>query len=159
MYLDNFKWAPAKQDDPFRYVLCTTISRLDCQHLSKASREISSFLSQKIRGSLRENEKQDDDYSIPYDNCFDYVSSLHYLAEIISLSSISSSCITSPITSTIPCICVSYLLLFLFFIPNLEVIYVGVAITSGWLNVTIWLLFVFVVSLDYFWVKNLHIYF
>lgn len=111
MYLDNFKWAPAKQNDPFRYVLCTTISRLHCQHLSKASREISSFLSQKIRGSLRENEKQDDDYSIPYDNCFDYVSSLHYLAEIISLSSISSTCITSPITSTIPCICASYLLL------------------------------------------------
>lgn len=57
MYLDNFKWAPAKQNDPFRYVLCTTISRLHCQHLSKASREISSFFVPKNPGLIERERK------------------------------------------------------------------------------------------------------
>ncbi|KAL2460029.1 Polyprenol reductase 2 [Abeliophyllum distichum] len=60
-----------------------------------------------ILGSLRENE-QDDDYSIPHGDWFQYVSSPHYLAEIV--------------------------------------IYAGVVIASGCSDVTIWLLFGFVVA-------------
>ncbi|KAL2477026.1 Polyprenol reductase 2 [Forsythia ovata] len=60
-----------------------------------------------ILGSLRENE-QDDDYSIPHGDWFQYVSSPHYLAEIV--------------------------------------IYAGVVIASGCSDVTIWLLFGFVVT-------------
>ncbi|XP_073047436.1 polyprenal reductase 2-like [Primulina eburnea] len=61
-----------------------------------------------ILGSLRENDEQVNDYAIPRGDWFDYVSSAHYLAEIV--------------------------------------IYGGLVIASGFSDVTIWLLFGFVVA-------------
>ncbi|KAL6981189.1 Polyprenol reductase 2 [Sarracenia purpurea var. burkii] len=61
-----------------------------------------------ILGSLRENAEQARDYVIPYGDWFDYVSSPHYLAEIV--------------------------------------IYGGLMVASGGEDLTIWLLFVFVVA-------------
>ncbi|CAL5341205.1 unnamed protein product [Camellia sinensis] len=61
-----------------------------------------------ILGSLRENLEQADDYVIPYGDWFEYVSSPHYLAEIV--------------------------------------IYGGLVVASGGADLTIWLLFGFVVA-------------
>ncbi|KAI3451301.1 hypothetical protein Pfo_007966 [Paulownia fortunei] len=61
-----------------------------------------------ILGSLRENDQKVSDYAIPHGDWFEYVSSPHYLAEIV--------------------------------------IYGGIAIASGFSDITIWLLFGFVVA-------------
>ncbi|KAL3814054.1 hypothetical protein ACJIZ3_015322 [Penstemon smallii] len=61
-----------------------------------------------ILGSLRENGRQRDDYAIPYGDWFEYVSSPHYLAELV--------------------------------------IYGGLVVASGCSDITIWLLFGFVVT-------------
>ncbi|PIM99037.1 putative steroid reductase [Handroanthus impetiginosus] len=61
-----------------------------------------------ILGSLRENDEKVDDYLIPRGDWFEYVSSPHYLAEIV--------------------------------------IYGGLVIASGFSDITIWLLFGFVVA-------------
>ncbi|KAF7143953.1 hypothetical protein RHSIM_Rhsim05G0067900 [Rhododendron simsii] len=61
-----------------------------------------------ILGSLRENSEQADEYVIPHGDWFDYVSSPHYLAEIV--------------------------------------IYAGLVVASGGTDLTIWLLFGFVVA-------------
>ncbi|PSS21711.1 Polyprenol reductase [Actinidia chinensis var. chinensis] len=64
--------------------------------------------SHAILGSLRENSEQADDYVVPDGDWFDYVSSPHYLAEIV--------------------------------------IYGGLVVASGGSDLTIWLLFGFVVA-------------
>ncbi|XP_050364498.1 polyprenol reductase 2-like [Argentina anserina] len=61
-----------------------------------------------ILGSLREDSEQSDEYVIPHGDWFKFVSSPHYLAEIV--------------------------------------IYAGLVVASGWADLTIWLLFGFVVS-------------
>ncbi|KAG8368147.1 hypothetical protein BUALT_Bualt15G0014800 [Buddleja alternifolia] len=61
-----------------------------------------------ILGSLRKNDKKVDDYAIPHGDWFEYVSSPHYLAEIV--------------------------------------MYGGIVIASGFSDITIWLLFGFVVA-------------
>ncbi|XP_059654056.1 polyprenol reductase 2-like [Cornus florida] len=61
-----------------------------------------------ILGSLRESTEQVDDYVIPHGDWFEYVSSPHYLAEIV--------------------------------------IYAGLVVASGGADITIWLLFGFVVA-------------
>ncbi|KAL8472305.1 hypothetical protein ACS0TY_029501 [Phlomoides rotata] len=61
-----------------------------------------------ILGSLRENKHKDNDYEIPHGDWFEYVSSPHYLAEIV--------------------------------------IYGGLVIASGFSDITIWLVFGFVVA-------------
>ncbi|KAL0356618.1 UNVERIFIED_CONTAM: Polyprenol reductase 2 [Sesamum calycinum] len=61
-----------------------------------------------ILGSLRDNDEKVDDYAIPRGDWFEYVSSPHYLAEIV--------------------------------------IYGGLVVASGFSDITIWLLFGFVVA-------------
>ncbi|KAL0365624.1 UNVERIFIED_CONTAM: Polyprenol reductase 2 [Sesamum angustifolium] len=61
-----------------------------------------------VKSSLRDNDEKVDDYAIPRGDWFEYVSSPHYLAEIV--------------------------------------IYGGLVVASGFSDITIWLLFGFVVA-------------
>ncbi|KAB1224562.1 hypothetical protein CJ030_MR2G028510 [Morella rubra] len=79
-------------------------------------------------GSLRDNVEQEDEYVIPHGDWFEIVSSPHYLAEIVTLY-VSSLLSVSRHPPSAPC-----------------VIYAGLVVASGGADLTIWLLFAFVVA-------------
>lgn len=101
------------------------------------------------QGSLREKKEQADDYIIPHGDWFEYVSCAHYLAEIVSFFSavISFNIFLSSVWFSF------FRVAFWnhkytcsdFFSMVMKVIYFGILIASGGLDVMVWLLFGFVV--------------
>ncbi|KAF3685691.1 putative protein BASIC PENTACYSTEINE4-like [Capsicum annuum] len=98
-------------------------------------------------GSLRENREDNDDYVVPYGDWFQYVSSPHYLAEIVtslSLSNVLGVFISrlnthkklSTVVLQVP-LCFSFVL---------KVIYAAFVVASGCSDLTIWLLWGFTVA-------------
>lgn len=125
---------------PLRYILPYLLSLTESFHFGQ--------------GSLRENSEQADEYVIPHGDWFDYVSSPHYLAEIVILSC--------------PLFLVSFFSSNFFVIPRnpqifapnfaisslMKVIYAGLVVASGGTDLTIWLLFAFVVLLHFLHLRS-----
>lgn len=113
------------------------------------------------KGSLRENDQNVSDYTIPHGDWFEYVSSPHYLAEIVSLLfsflKIDGQLLLFLFFFLLQTIIFETLIfpegidllgfLFTVFPFAVEVMYGGLVIASGFSDITIWLLFGFVVCL------------
>lgn len=97
------------------------------------------------QGSLREHAERVDDYVVPHGDWFEIVSSPHYLAEIvISLISLSFSH-THGETNLYNYAKVWHFCVVMCFLQMMKVIYAGLLVASGGEDLTIWLLFGFVV--------------
>lgn len=102
-----------------------------------------------FQGSLREHAEQIDEYVIPHGDWFEIVSCPHYLAEIvISLSlSLSLSLLHKHKTILVTMLRLANDLNSC--LQMMKVIYAGLLVASGGTDITIWLLFAFVVWLPF----------
>lgn len=92
---------------------------------------------------MRENREHSDDYVVPDGDWFQYVSSPHYLAEIVTSLSLTNVLYISryrPLSRSKLHVSFCFLLV-------LKVIYAGFVVASGCSDLTICLLWVFVVRL------------
>lgn len=97
---------------------------------------------------MRENRKDNDEYAVPYGDWFQYVSSPHYLAEIVtslSLTNVLGVFISCLSTHTKLTFAGSNLQVPFCFSLVLKVVYAGFVVASGCSDLTIWLLWGFTV--------------